>query len=242
MSDAQRLRRPASAILVLLLLCLTSGACSGNRGPTAQGTDSDQTTQAAGVHTASATGSSSSHGVSDRDGDGDASEPNEDDLTRGPVSDGDNYSDARPGPAEERRDSDDGPVVAFGHPADARQSAAIAALVRRYYAIAVAEDGAKGCSMLYSIYAESIPEDYGSPSGPSWSQGETCAAVLTKTFQHFHDELAFRALRLHVGQVRVEGRHGVALLRFPGLLERELDLEREGRSWRIFGLIDKPLP
>lgn len=227
MNQTQTLRRPAAAIAILLL-CLAVSACSGGQGPRTQTT--------AGMHAATAASSKLGGNTTA------AAESSEEDPSKPPISDGDNSSDARPGPTDKRRDSDDGPIVAFGHPASASESALIAALVRRYYAAAVTEDGAKGCSMLYSIYAESIAEDYGSPSGPSWSQGESCATVLTKTFQHFHKELALRYHRLHVAQVRVKDRYGVALLRFPGLLERELDLERESGTWRIFSLIDKLLP
>lgn len=48
-------------------------------------------------------------------------------------------------------DGDDYAILDFGHPADAAEKGKIAALVRRYYEVAVAEDGAKACSMLYPV-------------------------------------------------------------------------------------------
>src|ERR1700722_12694083 len=142
-----------------------------------------------------------------------------------------------------RYDSDDKSILDFGHAADPADKQQITALVRRYYAASAAEDGTTACSMIYSPYAESIPEDYGtSPPGPKFARGNTCAEVMTKVFKHFHEGVAQRYPLLKISRVRVKGRVGIAILSFgPKLSEREIHLEKEGHAWKALALIEKDL-
>jgi hypothetical protein len=142
-----------------------------------------------------------------------------------------------------RYDSDDKKVLDFGHAVSASDRAPLTALIRRYYAAAAAQDGAKACSMLYSVYAETLPEDYGaSPPGPAYARGTTCAAVMTKVFTHSHKQIVARLPKLEVSRIRIEGRHGIAILRFGAMSAQEIQLEREGRSWKILALAGNELP
>ncbi|MFZ1925469.1 MAG: hypothetical protein WAU42_04925 [Solirubrobacteraceae bacterium] len=131
----------------------------------------------------------------------------------------------------------------FGHPADASDQRAIVSLVERYYRIALAEDGAKACSMIYSTLAEATPEDYGSYAGPAYMRGNSCPVVLTELFEHFHAVLATELPKLKVLRVRLEEHHGNVILSFGGLPEREIAVTREGpRRWKIATLLDSELP
>jgi hypothetical protein len=131
----------------------------------------------------------------------------------------------------------------FGHEANAQETQAVTAAVKHYYAVALAENGAAGCQLLYSSFAESIAEDYGkAPPGQPYMRGTTCPAVMTLLYKHFHPQLALELPLLKVARVQLEQHHGVAVLRFGKLAEREISVGREGHVWKIEALLDRPLP
>jgi hypothetical protein len=130
----------------------------------------------------------------------------------------------------------------FGRAANASDRRAVTALVKRYYAAALAEDGTGACSMIYSTLAEAVPEDYGQVPGPLYMRGaKTCPAALVLMFKHFHMQLAAEVPKLVVTRVRLIERHGFAFLGFGTLPERKIDIAREGHAWKIDGIIDSEL-
>jgi hypothetical protein len=140
-------------------------------------------------------------------------------------------------------DRNNNSALALGQPANASDRRAIVSLVERYYRLALAEEGAKACALLYSILAEATPEDYGSFAGPRYMRGNTCPVILTKMFTHFHALLAVELPKLKVRQVRLEDHRGRAILSFGRLPERELLVQREGRhAWKLGALFDGELP
>lgn len=139
--------------------------------------------------------------------------------------------------------ADNDKVLHFGHEASAGDKRAIDALIKRYYAAAVAEDGAKACSMIYSTLAEAVPEDFGqTPPGPGYMNGRTCPAVVTLLFKHFHPQIALELPKLEVAHVRLVEHHGVAVLSFGSLPERTIFVAREGQTWKVQQLLDSELP
>lgn len=132
----------------------------------------------------------------------------------------------------------------YGHPADAADKQAVTALLKRYYAAALAGDGAKTCAMLYVTFAEAIPEDYGpgSAGAPYLKQGKTCPAVMGLLFKHFHSQLAAELPLLKVSRVRLVQHHGFAILSFGTMPEREITVRREKRTWKVEALLDGELP
>jgi hypothetical protein len=130
-----------------------------------------------------------------------------------------------------------------GKEASAAERLIITALIKRYYALALAGDGAKACSIIYSSLAESLPEDYGQSSGPSFMRGaKTCAATLTLLFKHYHDQLAIEIPKLAVGRIRIHERHGTVLLTFGSLRGQYTSVMREGKIWKIAVLLGASLP
>lgn len=221
-----------SALVVLGLLGAGLSACGG---ASKDGTASEH---ANGDATQSTT-TSSAPVKFDADHDTDGTDPDEDDSAKPLSLDRDHDTDSN---GKSRYDSDDENVLNFGHAPSALDRLAIARIVRRYYKVAVAEDGSKACTMLYSTYAEAVPEDYGtSPPGPYYARGATCPAVMTLVFKHFHDQLASRLPLLQVSRVRIKEHQGVAILSFGTRAEREIRLEREGPNWKILALIDNEL-
>jgi hypothetical protein len=176
----------------------------------------------------------------DTDKDTDLDHPDADEHGKRSLPDTDNDDDSV---GKGRHDPDDRGVLAFGRPARGSDRAQIVALVRRYYVAAAANDGTKACSMLYSPYAEAVPQDYGtSPPGPVYAQGSTCATVLTLLFKHFHQEVAARLPKLKISVVRTKERQGVAVLNFGSPSEREIRVSREGHNWKVLALLDNELP
>jgi hypothetical protein len=139
-------------------------------------------------------------------------------------------------------DTDDKAILAYGHAASAAEVQAVTAVVKRYYAAASAGDGATACSLIYSILAESIAEDYGRPPGPPALRGKTCAVVMSKLFKQRHQQLTADVFTLKVTGVRVDGKRGSALLSFRRMPDRHILVHRERGAWKIYTLLDAGLP
>lgn len=139
-------------------------------------------------------------------------------------------------------DGDDRPILRFGRAAGGGESRAVGALVRRYYAAAVAGDGAAGCSTLAPTVARSAVEGLGRPPGPPYYRGGTCAAVLSRLFAVNRPQLVAHAHALSAVSARVAGDSGIAVLRFGGLPGRSLRLARVRGVWRLDTLVDEELP
>jgi hypothetical protein len=139
-------------------------------------------------------------------------------------------------------DDENRAVRDYGHPADAAQRRSITALLEGYYAIALAGNGAKACSMISASLVKAVPLDYGK-LGPSYLHGgKTCTAVLALLFTHEHRLLATEVPHLLVRDVRLQGAHGLALLAFGAVPEREIDVRREGHTWKLEAPLDRELP
>jgi hypothetical protein len=136
-------------------------------------------------------------------------------------------------------DSDNGEVTSYGKAATAADRQAITKLVEHYYAVAAASDGRSICALIYSSLAKAIPQEYGRYPGPAAWRGKTCAVVMSKVFKQLHRQVAMDVAALEVRGVRVNARHGLALLRFGKLSEeRVISVEREGKAWKMDALFD----
>jgi hypothetical protein len=131
-------------------------------------------------------------------------------------------------------------ILAFGHTADATDQRAVTAVVKRYYAIAAAGDGAKACSLLVPSLATTVALDYGRTPH---LKGGSCPAVMSKLFERRHRELALDRDTLVVLPVRVQGDLGVALLSTDrSSREAQIVLRREHGAWKLDALLDGPRP
>jgi hypothetical protein len=207
--------KPFLALLATVLLGVITTACgSAEKGTTSSSQGSSPTT---------ATDSST------------ASSPQ--DYTK---VDADKDNDVSAAPDDTKNNS----VLDFGQPASVSDTQAVAAVVKRYYAAAKAGDGTTACSLLYSTFAEAIAEDEGkgSPGASYLSSGTTCPQVLTLLFKHYQAQLAVEVPMLKVARVRLDQRHGLAILSFGKLPERQISVAREGRTWKIENLLDSELP
>lgn len=211
---AMRLLAVLAGIAVLVFV----GAC-GNSGGVTGTTDTASPAPARSTTTASGRETSTAVNYAKADADHD------DDFEAGALDDKNNR-----------------PALSFGQAASTRDRREIAALVKRYYAVALSGDGAKGCTMLNSALAEIAVEDYGSLAGPAYARGaKTCHEVLSDVFRFYHARFVAVIPHLKVAAVRLQGRAGYALLRFGPYPERKISVGREGSSWRIAALTDAEL-
>jgi hypothetical protein len=143
-----------------------------------------------------------------------------------------------------RYDYDDKQIVYMGHPASAADRQSIAVVVKNYFAAAAAHDGAKLCAGMYSLIAESVPEDYGEPpAGPPGFSGKTCAVVLSKLFaQRGRERSVDTTGKLEVTGVRVREGKALALLRFGTAPIRYIWVRREYKRWKVDTLLDIGIP
>lgn len=138
-------------------------------------------------------------------------------------------------------DNDQQSVRTYGHEASQGQRLAVAALVKRYFADAAANDGAAACTLLNPGIARSAPLSYGK-LGPSYLRGaKTCAAVMRRLFEHYRPELSRKGHPLKVPSLRVEGTEGFAMLRFSDMPERQIAVGRQDGSWYVEMLLDEAM-
>jgi hypothetical protein len=145
---------------------------------------------------------------------------------------------------QSRYDDDNDAIPGFGQPADAADRRAIVALIKRYYMVAAAGDGAKACSMQYALTAELLVEEHHHGKGAASLRGDTCAQIMSKLLMQHHRELAedvsggYRVLA-----VQVHLNQGYALVRFAApralheLRELRMLVHREHGGWKM----DRPL-
>jgi hypothetical protein len=138
-----------------------------------------------------------------------------------------------------RVDNDKLTVRDYGHAAGRAERLQIAALVGRYLASAAADDGLRGCELLDTQMALAAHIDYGVYGPPYLRGARSCAAVLSRLFEHEHRHLAMAVQRLKVKSVRVEGASGFAILDLGGTREGQMAVERERSGWKVEALLDE---
>ena len=138
--------------LVLAAVIVLSGGCGSSSTETHSTSHASSTALAQTSTNASTADSSTDFATTDADKDNDFGSP---DL------------DPREG------------ALGLGRPAGEPERRAIVTAVERYYQAALAEDGSKACSLLYSSLAEAAAEDYGQPGGPEYLRGDTTCQQIT---------------------------------------------------------------
>lgn len=138
-------------------------------------------------------------------------------------------------------DNDRQTVRTYGHEAPAGERLVVASLLERYFKAAAAHDGAAACRLIDPGIAKSAPRSYGQLGPPYLHGARTCAAVMSRLFEHYQHQLDAKRHGLKIPSLRVEGEEGVAMLDFPGMPERDIALDRRGGSWHLAKLLDEPI-
>lgn len=212
--DAKRWSLALPLTILLVLLSVGLAACGGARS-----TPRDATARAAQADSSPATTSAApvigGRVTTDRD---------EDDAERLP------------------NDDNNSAVRDFGRPATTADARAVSVLLARYYAAASAGRADVACRMILANVVRAMPVSYG-VDGPSYMRGgKTCAQLLARLFRHERRRLAAETPRLTVRAVRLEGDHGLVLLGFGRLPEREIGVQRESATWKLAAPFDGELP
>jgi hypothetical protein len=211
---------PLRAAVTLVLLVAGLASCGGSN------TDGSSRAASTAHSSATATPAANSEASSTAPLDTTVDADKDNDVTAGSLDDANNDS-----------------AMTFGREASPSERRAIVPLIKRYYATALTEDGARGCSMVYSTLAEAAVEDDAQAPGPQYERGaKSCAEVLRRMFVHEHAQIAAQVPKLEVTHIRLVEHHGVAFLRFGALAEREISVAREGRTWKMDTIYDQELP
>jgi len=143
--------------------------------------------------------------------------------------DGDEDSDDEHPPL--RFGNDDPPLIGkFGGRAGPALSRRIAALVRRYYAVSLAGDGASACALLAPGLRPGVETEYG--TGQAGQEG--CAAPMARLLAEQHSQLQADEIQsMLVTAVHVNGDLGLAVLEFKRTPESEIAVQREGSAWKV---------
>jgi hypothetical protein len=169
-------------------------------------------------------------------GDGDADNPGDRDGN-GDIDPEDNDSD-EPVPASYRfPDSDDRSVFAWGRPVPGATRAAIAGVLKRYYAAAARGDGLAACQLFTPLLAHGAASEYTLP-GQS-HHFPTCAALMSAMFAQSRQELS---APISVIAVRGQGRQARAIVASRTLRASSVLLQRQGSNWRLLALSGVVLP
>ncbi len=226
-------------VIVAGLASACVGACgsSDSKGPTTA-----RATSTATASTSASAPSMSSMAPGQRylnDGDKDpAGDEDLDDREAGKVDNDNDYPQDHLHPGNALYHDKDDEVEVYGRPASAEDMRAIATLVQRYYAAARTGDSTAACSMMYSVLAEAIPEDYGQPPGPAYLRGKTCNSVLSRLFEHSRSMLTGSYT---VTGVRISGNRALVLLGSRTQPASSLFVKRERGVWKIDSLLGQPL-
>jgi hypothetical protein len=130
-------------------------------------------------------------------------------------------------------------LATYGHRASTSAAHTISALVKHYYAAALAGDGAQACALLDAGLAAGL---ISSQSQTKRGAGACAAAVAPLLAQQHQHLLAEDPATMTVTGVYVNGNLGLALLGFRDSPETDIVVEREGHAWKIGALIDSNVP
>jgi hypothetical protein len=133
-------------------------------------------------------------------------------------------------------------ILNFGHRANASDTKAAQALLRRYVAAAANNNPAAGCRMIVPSLAHALAEDYGrAPSLPYLKGGKNCRAILGKFFRHRHALYVTEHKGLEVVELRLNRYGGYAILNFPHIAKRAATISHEHGAWWLNAMGDTPL-
>lgn len=154
--------------------------------------------------------------------------------------DGDDDNDDERPRAEGGVNDDQSLLASYDHRASPADARAVSTLVRRYYAVSVAGNGADACALLAADLARGLATEQGrAAQGP----GGSCAAAISPLLAQQHQHLAAEGpSTMTLIALYAKGDLGLAVLGFRSAPESTIGVAREGRAWRIDALFDSLVP
>jgi ketosteroid isomerase-like protein len=114
---------------------------------------------------------------------------------------------------------------------------AIAALVKRYYTAAAAEDGAQACAMLSADIVAGLSEEPQSSSSPT--RQSACAVALSRVYKTQHRLLEEDDVStMVIADVRINHDVATAIVGFRSMPVGSLRLRRQKGAWKIDAILD----
>jgi hypothetical protein len=230
----------AVATIALAAACVSACGSAGKAATTAAQASAPAASQSKAVD--AVPGAGIARGLKGLKGDEDDDDAESVSMGSNPATDSDNDTDNdyRDNAVKGYYDGDDAPIRDYGHAAGGADEQALTAVVKRYYAAAVAEDGNTACKLIAPAVARAVSEEYGQGSGaPSLRGLRSCPALLSALFKRTSGELA---VAMKIATVRVQGERAYVLVGSTNTPAGFLTLQREGGVWRIEGLAASQLP
>jgi hypothetical protein len=131
-------------------------------------------------------------------------------------------------------------LVDYGGRAGPAETRTISALVKSYYAVSLAGEGARACSLVASSLRTGVEAEYGS-GGRTGKEG--CASAMKRMLSEQHAQLvADDVPTMRVTAVHIKGDLGLAVIEFRTTPESQIILQREAGAWRIDALFGTYMP
>jgi hypothetical protein len=138
------------------------------------------------------------------------------------------------------RDADDRDSLTVGVPASPAAAKTIAAVVKRYYAVAVTGNGAKACSMMARSFARSVVVDYGKFGAPYLHGAKSCAEIASREFAHSRRMIT---AAIYITAVHLEHPdRAYALFGSRTAPAGFIAVVREGGMWKVDALLGRVMP
>jgi hypothetical protein len=144
-----------------------------------------------------------------------------------------------PAPRHERYPRGDRSIQEYGSKAATGDAAAIAAVVKDYYAALAAADRSRACSLLAPRIAKTILSML--QRAPQL-KGKGCEGVIAVILRTPTGRAKAAFDHVEVTGVRVKGDRAFALLRTGEMPHGEIPMVREAGTWKIGALVGSGLP
>jgi hypothetical protein len=144
-----------------------------------------------------------------------------------------------PAPRHERYPHGDRSIQEYGAKAASGDTAAIAGIVKRYYAAVAAGDGSGACALLSAEMSRTIVATFA--NSPAL-RGKGCSAIIPALYKVPAGRARVAFAKVAVTSVRVKGDRAFALLRSPSSPSGEMPMLREGGAWKVNALMGSNLP
>jgi hypothetical protein len=144
-----------------------------------------------------------------------------------------------PAPRHERYPHGDRSIQEYGAKAPSSDTAAIAGIVKRYYAAVAAGDGSRACALMSTEISRTIVATFA--NSPAL-RGKGCSSIVQALYKIPAGRARAAFAKVQVTSVRVKGDRAFALLRSPSSPSGEMPMLREGGAWKVNALMGSNLP
>lgn len=136
-----------------------------------------------------------------------------------------------------RYDTDNDATLTWGPTASAATRKAVLAVIKRYYELAKAGDGAAACTTLDPLMVEMIVEARSGGGEAKSPPGSTCTQIMSSYFRERHRQLVEDLASFRPIVVQQHGNRALALMNFAANRQWQVLVRRKHGVWQM----DTPL-